>query len=150
MLKVLGGIEADVVNEKGLFGPAQKGVAAMKVVLFCGGQGLRMGGAENLPKPMVLVGKRPLLWHVMKYYAHYGHKDFILCLGYGAEAIKNYFINYAEYLSNDFVLSDSARNVELVGSDIHDWAWNALRPIRTTLLIPVPSGSAHGAWKFGA
>ncbi|MEJ7929734.1 glucose-1-phosphate cytidylyltransferase [Ramlibacter sp. AN1015] len=93
----------------------------MKVVLFCGGQGLRMRDAENVPKPMVHLGARPLLWHVMKYYAHYGHKDFILCLGHKAEAIKSYFLNYNECLSNDFVLSAGARNVELVGSDIHDW-----------------------------
>ena len=57
----------------------------------------------------------------MKYYAHYGHKDFILCLGYKADVIKNYFLKYDECLSNDFVLSESAKKVELMGSDIHDW-----------------------------
>ncbi|HSW15876.1 MAG TPA: glucose-1-phosphate cytidylyltransferase [Ramlibacter sp.] len=93
----------------------------MKVVLFCGGHGLRMGGMENMPKPMVPIGTRPLLWHVMKYYAHHGHNDFILCLGFGAEAIKNYFLNYNECLSNDFVLSGGAKNVQLFSSDIHDW-----------------------------
>lgn len=93
----------------------------MKVVLFCGGQGLRMRDVENLPKPMVPIGVRPLLWHVMKYYAHYGHKDFILCLGHRADAIKNYFLNYDECLSNDFVLSGGARSVELLGADIQDW-----------------------------
>jgi glucose-1-phosphate cytidylyltransferase len=77
----------------------------MKVVLFCGGLGMRIRDAENLPKPMVLIGLRPLLWHVMKYYAHYGHKDFILCLGHRADAIKNYFLTYNECLSNDFILS---------------------------------------------
>src|SRR5678810_994140 len=61
----------------------------MKVVLFCGGQGLRIRDAEDLPKPMVNIGYRPILWHVMKYYAHFGHKDFILCLGHRADAIKN-------------------------------------------------------------
>ena len=93
----------------------------MKVVLFCGGQGLRMRDAENLPKPMVHIGSRPLLWHVMKYYAHFGHKDFVLCLGYRAEVIKNYFLQYDECLSNDFVLSGGGKNVQLFGSDIHDW-----------------------------
>ncbi|TFY96911.1 glucose-1-phosphate cytidylyltransferase [Ramlibacter rhizophilus] len=93
----------------------------MKVVLFCGGQGLRMRDAENVPKPMVHIGARPLLWHVMKYYAHYGHKDFILCLGHRADVIKNYFLSYNECLSNDFVLSGGARNVELLASDIQDW-----------------------------
>lgn len=93
----------------------------MKVVLFCGGQGLRMRDVENLPKPMVPIGSRPLLWHVMKYYAHYGHKDFILCLGHRAEVIKNYFLEYNECLSNDFVLSGGTRDVQLFSRDIHDW-----------------------------
>ena len=61
----------------------------MKVVIFCGGLGMRLREyAENVPKPMVPIGYRPVLWHVMKYYAHYGHKDFILCLGHGADVIK--------------------------------------------------------------
>ena len=69
----------------------------MKVVLFCGGLGMRIREAgENVPKPMVTIGYRPILWHVMKYYAHYGHKDFILCLGYRGDVIKNYFLNYSE------------------------------------------------------
>ena len=77
----------------------------MKVVLFCGGLGMRIREAgETTPKPMVHVGDRPILWHVMKYYAHFGHKDFILCLGYRADVIKNYFVNYSELVSNDFVL----------------------------------------------
>ena len=67
----------------------------MKVVLFCGGLGTRMRDySETIPKPMVPIGYRPIIWHVMKYYAHYGHKDFILCLGYKADVIKNYFRNF--------------------------------------------------------
>lgn len=93
----------------------------MKVVLFCGGLGLRIRDAEDVPKPMVRIGYRPILWHVMKYYAHFGHKDFILCLGYGADAIKNYFLNYNECASNDFVLSHGGKKLELLNSDIHDW-----------------------------
>jgi glucose-1-phosphate cytidylyltransferase len=93
----------------------------MKVVLFCGGLGLRIRDAEDIPKPMVQIGYRPILWHVMKYYAHFGHKDFILCLGYRAEAVKNYFLNYNECASNDFVLSGGGKNVNLLNSDIHDW-----------------------------
>jgi glucose-1-phosphate cytidylyltransferase len=93
----------------------------MKVVLFCGGLGLRIRDAENIPKPLVQIGYRPVLWHVMKYYAHYGHKDFILCLGYGAAAIKKYFLNYSECASNDFILSAGGKRVELFNSDIHDW-----------------------------
>lgn len=94
----------------------------MKVVLFCGGLGLRIRDAEDIPKPMVHIGYRPILWHVMKYYAHYGHKDFILCLGHRAEAVKNYFLNYNECASNDFVLSAGAKNVRLLNSDIQDWS----------------------------
>jgi glucose-1-phosphate cytidylyltransferase len=93
----------------------------MKVVLFCGGLGLRIRDAEDIPKPMVQIGYRPILWHVMKYYAHYGHKDFILCLGYRADAVKNYFLNYNECVSNDFLLSGGGKNVHLFSSDIDDW-----------------------------
>lgn len=93
----------------------------MKVVLFCGGLGLRIRDADNLPKPMVHIGYRPLLWHVMKYYAHFGHKDFILCLGHRADAIKKYFLDYNECVSNDFVLSSGGKNLQLLGSDIDDW-----------------------------
>jgi glucose-1-phosphate cytidylyltransferase len=94
----------------------------MKVVLFCGGQGMRLREySEAIPKPMVPVGYRPILWHVMKYYASYGHKEFILCLGYKADVIKNYFLNYQESLSNDFVLSRGGRDVRLLTSDIDDW-----------------------------
>ena len=94
----------------------------MKVVLFCGGMGMRMRDySEAIPKPMVPIGYRPILWHVMKYYAHYGHKDFILCLGYRADTIKKYFLEYDECLSNDFVLSQGGKGLELLASDIHDW-----------------------------
>ncbi len=93
----------------------------MKVVLFCGGLGTRIRDAANVPKPMVTIGYRPILWHVMKYYAHFGHKDFILCLGYRGDLIKDYFLNYSECVSNDFVLSEGGKKLELMGRDIHDW-----------------------------
>ena len=94
----------------------------MKVVLFCGGQGLRIRGySESIPKPMVPIGYRPILWHVMRYYAHFGHCDFVLCLGYGADVIKKYFLEYSEAESNDFVLEDGGRRIELLGSDISNW-----------------------------
>src|SRR6202011_4802869 len=94
----------------------------MKVVLFCGGLGLRMREySEAVPKPMVPIGYRPILWHVMKYYAHYGHKDFILCLGYKSDVIKNYFRTYDECVSNDFVLSKGGKDLQLLSSDIDDW-----------------------------
>ena len=94
----------------------------MKVVLFCGGLGMRMrDGVTNAPKPMATVGERPLLWHVMRYYAYFGHTDFVLCLGYGAAAVKDFFLSYAETRSNDFVLEDGARKVTLLRSDISEW-----------------------------
>ena len=94
----------------------------MKVVLFCGGLGMRLREySESVPKPMVPIGYRPMMWHVMKYYAHFGHKDFILCLGHRADFIKNYFLNYDECLSNDFVLQPGVKNVELLHTDTHDW-----------------------------
>lgn len=94
----------------------------MKVVLFCGGLGMRLREhSENIPKPLVNIGYRPIIWHVMRYYAHYGHKDFILCLGYKADFIKNYFLQYDETVSNDFVLSQGGGKIELLASDISDW-----------------------------
>src|SRR5256885_7673039 len=95
---------------------------AMKVVLFCGGLGMRLRDySETIPKPMVSIGDRPILWHVMKYYAHYGHKDFILCLGHRADAVKSYFLNYNECASNDFVLSAGGKCLQLHNSDTQDW-----------------------------
>jgi glucose-1-phosphate cytidylyltransferase len=94
----------------------------MKVVLFCGGLGMRIREAgESTPKPMVHVGDRPILWHVMRYYAHFGHKDFILCLGYRSDVIKNYFINYSELVSNDFVLLNGGKDVKVFNRDLDDW-----------------------------
>lgn len=94
----------------------------MKVVLFCGGAGMRLRGySEDVPKPMVTVGPRPILWHVMKYYAHFGHKDFIICLGYKGNVIKNYFLEYEESVSNDFVFSQGGRQLEFMQRDIDDW-----------------------------
>src|SRR5579862_4626765 len=78
-------------------------------------------GVTNAPKPMAMIGDRPLLWHVMRYYAHYGHRDFILCLGYGASAVKDFFLSYDETRSNDFVLQNGARDVQLFSKDISDW-----------------------------
>jgi glucose-1-phosphate cytidylyltransferase len=94
----------------------------MKVVLFCGGMGTRIREAgDNVPKPMVPIGYRPIIWHLMKYYAHFGHKEFILCLGYRGDVIKQYFLHYDECESNDFVLSHGGKKLELVNSDISDW-----------------------------
>ncbi len=94
----------------------------MKVVLFCGGLGLRMGEmSARVPKPMVRVGTRPILWHIMRYYAHFGHDEFVICLGHQAEVIKEYFLTYNEALGNDFTLSDGGRRIELARSDLSSW-----------------------------
>ena len=94
----------------------------MKVVLFCGGLGTRLRDYDDsVPKPMVTIGYRPIMWHLMKYYAHYGHKDFVLCLGYKADVIKKYFLEYNECLSNDFVLAEGGQRLDLLNTDIHDW-----------------------------
>jgi glucose-1-phosphate cytidylyltransferase len=94
----------------------------VKVVLFCGGYGMRMrDDVDDVPKPMQMVGDRPLLWHVMRLYAHYGHKDFVLCLGFGARHIVDYFRHYDETCSNDFVLRQGGAEIELLTSDISDW-----------------------------
>lgn len=93
----------------------------MKVVLFCGGFGMRMRGvtSDEIPKPMQLVGSRPLLWHVMRYYAHFGHREFVLCLGHGAQSIKQFFLDYDELLGNDLVLSNG--HVKPLAADVSEW-----------------------------
>lgn len=94
----------------------------MKVVLFCGGLGTRLREySDTIPKPMVNIGYRPIIWHIMRYYAHFGHKDFILCLGYRGDAIKEYFLNYNECMSNDFVMTRGGKELQLINSDIEDW-----------------------------
>ena len=76
----------------------------MKVVILCGGQGTRLREeTEFRPKPMVLIGQKPILWHIMKLYAHHGYREFILCLGYRGQMIKEYFLNY-EAMNNDFTI----------------------------------------------
>src|SRR6478672_10220241 len=94
----------------------------MKVVIFCGGLGMRLRtDSQSLPKPMTPIGNRPLLWHVMRYYAHFGHTEFILCLGYGAGAVKEYFLRYDEAQSNDFTLVGGGRDIRMHRTDITDW-----------------------------
>jgi glucose-1-phosphate cytidylyltransferase len=94
----------------------------MKVVLFCGGLGLRLHpSTERTPKPLVRVGGKPVLLLLMKYYSYFGHKDFILCLGYKGDEIKKFFLNYDECLSGDFILCNGNKKQKLFKSEIEDW-----------------------------
>ena len=91
----------------------------MKVVILCGGQGTRLREkTDMMPKPMVSIGGRPILWHIMKIYSSFGFNDFVLALGYKSEVIKQYFLNYRE-MGNDFVL-DLGGNLDIQyhGKDI--------------------------------
>jgi glucose-1-phosphate cytidylyltransferase len=94
----------------------------MKVVLFCGGLGTRLREhSDTIPKPLVNIGIRPIIWHLMRYYAHFGHKDFVLCLGYRGDLVREYFLNFNECLSNDFTLSEGGKRLDLHSADISDW-----------------------------
>lgn len=114
-------IQHQILLEKAVGYPAASARgSAMKVVLFCGGYGMRMrDGINDLPKPMAMVGARPLIWHVMRYYAHFGHSEFILAMGYGSRHITQFFLDYRETDSNDFVLQGS--DVVHLSTDIADW-----------------------------
>jgi glucose-1-phosphate cytidylyltransferase len=97
----------------------------MKVVLFCGGLGTRLREhSETIPKPLVNIGDRPILWHLMRYYAHYGHKDFVLALGYRGDLVREYFLNYNEAMTNDFTLTIGAsgeREIKMHSRDMDGW-----------------------------
>ena len=96
----------------------------MKVVVFCGGLGVRMGEeTQRIPKPMIRIGNRPILWHIMRYFAAWGHTEFVLCLGYKGDVIREYFLDYNEALFNDFVLEGHGADarVELLDRDVGDW-----------------------------
>ena len=94
----------------------------MKVVLFCGGLGTRLREhSDTIPKPLVPVGYRPIIWHLMRYYAHFGHKDFILCLGYRGDLIREFFLNYRDCMSSNFTLSLADQKIELHDDEVHDW-----------------------------
>lgn len=106
-----------------------------KVVIFCGGLGTRLKEeTEYKPKPMVNVGNKPILWHIMKIYSYYGFKDFILCLGYKGENIKEYFYNY-EILSNDFTIRfGGGKNITLYNTaDEDDWSVTLVDTGKNTL-----------------
>ena len=94
----------------------------MKVVLFCGGLGTRIREyPEPIPKPMIPIGHEPVLWHVMQYYSQYGHRDFILCMGYKADVIKRFFLNYQPHIYADCVVSKNGSHIEPLGTPQAEW-----------------------------
>jgi glucose-1-phosphate cytidylyltransferase len=94
----------------------------MKVVLLCGGLGTRIREySEAIPKPMIPIGHEPVLWHVMQYYRQYGHLDFVLCMGYKATVIKEFFLGYKPQIYTDCVVSAGGSKVELLGKPQEDW-----------------------------
>ena len=131
----------------------------MKVVLFCGGLGHADAvGADPTPKPMMTDrATGPVLWHIMRYYAHFGHTEFILCLGYGAKKVKDYFLNYRETASNDFVLSKGGARSSMISTDISDWritfvdTGSAQRDRRAAAPGPaVPRAMTRSSWRTTA
>jgi glucose-1-phosphate cytidylyltransferase len=96
--------------------------APMKTVLFCGGLGARTREvSETIPKPMIPVGDKPILWHVLRYYSQFGHKDFVLCLGYKANVVKDFFLNLKPQSYADCVITDFGKKVEFLGDPQEDW-----------------------------
>jgi glucose-1-phosphate cytidylyltransferase len=94
----------------------------MKTVLFCGGLGTRIRDvSESIPKPMIPIGDKPILWHLMHYYSQFGLKDFILCLGYKANVIKEYFLNYKPQTYSDCIVTGFGNQVEILGDRQQDW-----------------------------
>lgn len=94
----------------------------MKVVLFCGGLGTRIRDySENIPKPMIPVGQHPILVHIMQYYSYYGHRDFVLCLGYKSNVVRDYFLESRHFQHGDCVISGFGQKVEPIGEAAPDW-----------------------------
>ena len=94
----------------------------MKVVLFCGGLGTRIREySETVPKPMITIGSQPILWHVMQSYSQYGHNEFVLCLGYKANTIKEFFLNYRPQAFSDCIVSGYGATIEMLRPPQEDW-----------------------------
>ena len=118
---VVTGVSVDLLD------PSEIGV--MKVILFCGGLGTRIRDySEYIPKPMIPIGNHPILWHVTQYYGQYGHHEFILCLGYKAAVVKNYFLNYKIDESSDCVNSEFGSKVDIIGERPPEWRLHLLTP----------------------
>ena len=95
----------------------------MKVVILCGGKGTRLREeTEHKPKPMVEIGDRPIIWHIMKLYSYYGFKDFVLCMGYKHQVIREYFLNY-RYMNSDVTVSLRS-DYRITCHNNHDEDWN--------------------------
>lgn len=95
----------------------------MKVILFCGGLGTRIREySESIPKPMVPLGDQPILRHVMQWYSEYGHDEFVLCLGYKANVIKDFFLNTRPHSFSDCVVTRGGHDVRLLGDTVEDWS----------------------------
>lgn len=96
----------------------------MKTVILCGGQGTRIRDVSSqLPKPMIPIGEYPIIWHIMKYYSMYGHKDFVLCLGYLGEVIRDFFLNYEAHTCDVLLQLGHQRKVEYTNHhEEADWS----------------------------
>ncbi len=102
--------------------PEMHEVSVVKVVLFCGGLGTRLREhSDTVPKSLVPVGRRPIIWHIMRHYAHHGFKEFILCLGYRGDLIRKYFTEYDPYTDGDFVMMGDGTKLTPAEDDISDW-----------------------------
>ena len=94
----------------------------MKVILLAGGLGTRLSEyTDVIPKPMVTIGDKPILWHIMNLYAHFNHKNFYIALGYRSQVIKDFFLNY-KALNSDFTIDLSNGNINPHSSDDIDWS----------------------------
>ena len=124
----------------------------MKVVILCGGKGTRMREeTEFKPKPLVEIGGMPILWHIMKIYSYYGFNDFVLCLGYKGNMIKDYFLNF-DCFTNDFTLKlgDGQRKYEIMNSSVENWNITFANTGEETEREAVSKGSKNTSTETGS
>lgn len=118
----------------------------MQVVILCGGRGTRMGAeSEVVPKPMVTIGERPILWHIMKRYAAAGHKEFVLCLGYKGDVIRDYFLHY-ESRNNDVTVELGAEGGVTVHGEHREQGWKVT--LAETGLETLTGARVRRAWRY--